>query len=209
VENLLGQTEALLDREEGAHSSLRSLSTAIRSLVAAAGTGLAVALVLAFWRRNDLAILPAWQIALAAAVCIAPLSGLVWFLLAPLYRVEARPRVAAALIIAGLAVPFLWAMVPSLMFGHGQGATRHGCLFLGLGLGGLFIGLLRALDRVADADPRSLVMGAAAGGLVANLALAFYCPETRVLHLALVHAPLGLLLLLMYRRALRFARRTS
>lgn len=209
VESLLGQTEALLDREEGTLSRLRSLSTVSRNLIAAAGTALAVTLVLVFARRGDFDSLPGWQLALATAVYVLPLGGMVWLLLSPLYRVGPRPRQAAAVIAAAFALPFIWAVVPTLTFAHGQGATRHGCLFLGLGLGGLFVGLLRALDRAADGDPRSLAMGAAAGGLLANLALTFYCPETRILHLAIAHAPLGFLLLLLYRRALRLARRSA
>ncbi len=209
VDRLLSQTEALLDREEGAGSRLRSLSTTSRSLIAAATTVLAAALVFLFARRSDFDALPGWQLALAVAFYGAPLGCLVWLLLSPLYQVEARPREAAALLAAGFGLPFLWAFLPSLVFAHAEGPTRHGCLLLGLGVGGLFIGLLRAMDRVADGDPRSLAIGAAAGGLVANLALTFYCPETRILHLAIAHAPLGLLLLVVYRRAVRLARRRA
>jgi hypothetical protein len=209
VEHLLGQTEALLDREEGARSKLRSLSARSRALIAAVGAALGVALVLGFARRSDFVTVPAWQLAVVTASYGIPLSALVWLLLSPLYRIEARPKEAAAILAAAFALPFLWAVLPSFTFAHGEGATRHGCLFLGLGLGGLFIGLLRALDRAADGDPRSLAMGAAAGGLLANLALTFYCPETRILHLALVHAPLGVALLLLYRRGMHLARRAA
>ncbi len=204
VERLLGETEALLDREQGPRSKLRSLPSGSRSIVAAAGAVLAVICVYAFARRSDFSEIPAWQLALVTASYAAPLAGLVWCLLSPLYRVEVRPERARRLILGSFALPFVWAVLPPLAFGHtGSGTTRHGCVFLGLTLGGLFIGLLRALDRAADGDPRSVAMGAAAGGLVANLGVALYCPETRLLHLALVHAPLGLLLLFVYRRVAR------
>jgi hypothetical protein len=209
IDRLLGQTEALLDREEGVRSRVRSLSTASRTLIAAAAAVLMVGVVVVFARRSDLGALPAWQLVLAAAFYGAPLGCVVWLLLSPLYHVEARPREAVALLAAGFGLPFVGAFLPSLVFAHGEGPTRHGCLLLGLGLGGLFIGLLRAMDRAADRDPRSLALGAAAGGLVANLALTFYCPETRVLHLAIAHAPLGFLLLFLYRRALRLPRRRA
>jgi len=201
LERLLGHTEALLDREDGALEKLRSLPTTVRALVAAGGATLAVLGVYALMRRSDFSMIPGWQVALATVTCAVPLVALLWFSLAPLHRVEPRPEHAGALIGTGFALPFVWASLPPLEFARATpGATRHGCLVLGLLLGGAFLALLRALDRAADDDPRTLAMGAAAGGLVANLSLAFYCPEVRLVHLGLVHAPVGLVLLLLYRR---------
>lgn len=203
VERLLRETEALIDEDRGASSAVRRLSTGTRVLAACAASALAVALVAAFAPRSDLAGIPAWQLAVATVVQAAPIAALVWCVLAPLQRVELRPEHSFAVIVVGFSLPFLWAVIPPLASAQGHGFTRHGCLLVGLALGGLFIAALRALDRVADGDPRGVALGAAAGGLVANLALAFYCPDSRWLHLAIAHAPIGLLLLLVYRRAVR------
>jgi hypothetical protein len=206
VERLLVATQLLLDGERGPRSSLSSLSTAARGLIAALVAVLAVGGV--FWRvrRADLAFVPGWQLALAGASYAVVLGFLLWRILLPLHRLEARPEHAGALLGTAFGLPFMWALMPPHAFARVLQAAdiRHDCLPLGLVIGGAFVALLRVLDRAADRDPRGIAMGAAAGGLVANLALAVHCPETRVLHLVIAHAPIGLLLFWLYRRAARW-----
>jgi hypothetical protein len=206
LERLLGDVEGLLDRERGVRSRLRSLSTLSRGLIAAGAAVLAVVAVFLLVRRADFALVPFWQLALAGASYAVPLGLLIWQLLLPLHRVEARHGQATALIATAFAVPFVWALIPPHAFAHivRAGDIRRDCLFVGLALGGAFVALLRVLDRAADTDPRGMAMGAAAGGLVANLGLVLHCPQTRMAHLVLVHAPIGLFLLWIYRRALRW-----
>ncbi len=206
VERLLGNLEKLLDEEQGFRSKVRSLPTATRGLVAGGAALFAVLCVFLLVRRADFAAVRPWQLELAIGSYMLPLGILIWRLLLPLHRVETRSEHFAALITASFALPFLWAVVPPRAIAHVLQAAdiRRDCLLLGLLVGGAFIALLRLLDRAADGDPRSLAMGAAAGGLLANLALVIHCPQTRFLHLALGHAPIGLLLLWAYRRAARW-----
>ena len=58
------------------------------------------------------------------------------------------------------------------------------------------------VDRAPETNLRAAALLSAAGGLTANLALVFHCPKTQPLHLLLVHAPIGLLLLVVSRRLL-------
>ena len=60
------------------------------------------------------------------------------------------------------------------------------------------MGLLRVLDR-STTEGRSLLVPAAAGGILANIALFVHCPAVSPLHLVLIHAPVGLVLLLGYK----------
>jgi hypothetical protein len=79
-----------------------------------------------------------------------------------------------------------------------------------VGLGGALLALLRGLDRGAHRGEHSVLLAAAAAGVLANLALCFHCPLTGPLHLATVHAPIGFVLFLSYRRLMRyFALRSS
>jgi hypothetical protein len=83
------------------------------------------------------------------------------------------------------------------------GAGKN-CFVVGVALGVALLTLLRGLDRSAHRGENSVLLAAAASGLLANLALCFHCPLTGALHLATVHAPIGFVLLLSYRRLLRY-----
>jgi hypothetical protein len=207
VARLLGNLESLLDEEEQRPESVvRSLSTGFRIAIATALAALAVTVVFAFVRRADFAAIPHWQL-LVVGTSYAVVAGLlVWRVLLPLHEAETRSEHATALITAAFALPFVWAVVPPHAFGRVLQAEeiRRDCLVLGIGIGGAFIALLRVLDRAADTDPRGVAMVAAAAGLVANFALTLHCPQTGLAHLAIGHAPIGLLLFWIYRRAAGF-----
>jgi hypothetical protein len=201
MEDLLGRVEALVEQDRGFVSKLRGLSTPSRWLIATASVVLLVGIVFGVVRRSDLDQCPPWQLALLAMSYIAPLSFLVGRILSPLHQVEAQLKQLAAVTYLAFCAPFVWAFFPphgAHMVGDGMG--RHDCLLLGFVVGAMVIGLLRVLDRAPDADRPRVAMAAAAGGLVANLALVLHCPGIKPLHLAIAHAPIGLLLLASYRR---------
>ena len=202
IERLLGTVEALVERDNSAVGKLRGLPTSARWAIAAAAVTLLVGCVFALLRRGDLATCPTWYIALMTASYAVPLALLVGRVLAPLHRLGSLPDRGDYLIGAAFFLPFFWALFPPAALVHAAQAVaiKRDCLALGVALGAMTIVALRALDRAADTEPRTVLMVAAAGGLVANLALFFHCPQTRLLHLALVHAPIGLLLLFTYRR---------
>lgn len=206
IERLLGNVEALVERDNGAVGKLRGLPTPGRWAIAATVVTALVGVVFALLRRENLEAVPTWYLALLAVSYIVPLTLLVGKVLAPLHRVESLPERSDLVLVAAFVLPFLWALLPPGALSHTAHtvAIKRDCLALGIALGALTIVALRALDRAADTEPRTVPMVAAAGGLVANLALVLHCPQTRLLHLVLVHAPIGLVLLFLYRRALSF-----
>lgn len=202
IERLLGNVEALVERDNGAIGKLRALPTGGRWAIAAVAVTALVAGVFVLLRRDDFESCPTWYLGLMAASYAVPLTLLVSRVLAPLHRLDSLPERGDLVLGAAFCLPFFWALVPAAALSHAVQAValKKDCLVLGLALGALTIVALRALDRAADTEPRTVPMVAAAGGLVANLALVFHCPQTRLLHLGLVHAPIGLLLFLLYRR---------
>jgi hypothetical protein len=202
IERLLGTVEALVEKDGGPIGKLRGLPTGARWALAAGTITSLVAMVIVLLRRDDFESCPTWYLALMAASYAVPLTVLVGRVLAPLHRLDSLPERGDLVVGAAFCLPFLWALFPASLLSHAAQAVaiKKDCLALGVALGALTIVALRALDRAADTEPRTAAMVAAAGGLVANLALVFHCPQTRLLHLALVHAPIGLVLLFVYRR---------
>jgi hypothetical protein len=202
IERLLGTVEALVEKDSGPIGKLRGLPTGARWALAAVTVTSLVALVIVLLRRDDFESCPTWYLALMVASYAVPLTVLVGRVLAPLHRLDSLPERGDLVLGAAFCLPFLWSLFPASLLLHAAQAVaiKKDCLALGVALGALTIVALRALDRAADTEPRTVPMVAAAGGLVANLALVFHCPQTRLLHLALVHAPIGLLLLFVYRR---------
>jgi hypothetical protein len=191
---LLARVEAAIAQEKGVFAWLRSMPTRLRIVLAGSATGaMAAALGLAS-PRVDLAVYPQWRLLLSAGVLAAVLGGLIVLNLRPLQRPELSMR-APLFVFAALAVPFLIALLPEVRLAHPVAfRDAHDCLLLGSLSGALLMVLLRALDRLKS-DARSLLVPAAAGGILANFALSFHCPVVSPLHLVLIHAPIGVVLL--------------
>ena len=209
-EKLLGRVHSSLDAERGLRGRLRALPTRVRALLVATAIALVVGSELIFSRRVVFDAYPLWRLAATAATYTGLLALVSSFALRPLYRSAVSAANETAVLVASFAAPFCWALAPSPTLAHVVASAGGGrdCLVVGIALGTVLIIVFRALDRAPQTNFRSAAVFAAAAGLLANLALACHCPRTLPRHLALVHAPIGLLLLLVYRRVLvRFDRR--
>jgi hypothetical protein len=188
---------------------LRALSTPSRSLVVATVVALVVGAVFAFARRVDFDTYPGWRLALNAATYLGLLALISALMLRPLHWRAVSAGREMALVALSFLAPFGWALAPVPALSRVVDASSGGrdCLVIGFALGAILIVLFHAIDRALQSNFRSAAIAAAGAGLTANLALVFHCPQTRPLHLAFVHAPIGLVLLFVYRRVLlRFAR---
>ena len=202
--------ETTLASERGIRGWLRSRSTTWRRAAVLAVVALLTGALAIAAPRVDLAVYPAWRIALVAAVYGLALAALVWRALLPMHRLPAPGRDRAWLAL-GLALPFLVAALPpaqlrAAVSTHGQG---HDCLALGVMFGLLFAVALRAFDRDLRPGMHGRWLALAGGTLTANAALLFHCPIARPLHGYIVHAgmiPLALLLVLLLTGALRAIR---
>ena len=210
IERLLGRVHASLDAEQGVLGKLRALPTRTRWLVVATAVALMVGGVFAFARRVDFDAYPPWRLVLTAATYVALLALIANLVLRPFYRRGASASREMILVAASFLAPFGWALAPVPVLSHPVDTAGGGrdCFALGVALGTTLIVLFRALDRAPQTNLRSVAILAAGAGLVANLAFVFHCPQTRPLHLVLVHAPIGLVLLLICRPALARLART-
>jgi len=212
MERLLGRLRSSLDEEKGPKGALRALPTWARFALAGAGILAMVAGVFLTARRADFDAYPPIRLSLWVVSYVGLLALLASRTLRPLFRTIEPAGREMALVAACFAAPFVWALIPPAHLLHFVDTTGGGrdCLVLGVALGTAVIVLMRALDRAPDSNFRAAALGAAAGGLTANLALVFHCPKTHPLHLLVVHAPIGLVLLFAYRRVLkRFALRRA
>jgi hypothetical protein len=194
LEVLLGRVERVIAGENTVTGRLRNLSTARRiALVAIAAAAMTLALALVA-TRPDIDLYPKGRLLSAVAAFTALLGVLTTMQLRPL---PAPPLSARGLVLAlgALAVPWVIALLPEVHLAHAVVfRDAHDCLMLGTLSGAVLMVLLWMLDR-STSSVRSLVLPAAAGGALANLALTFHCPIVSPLHLAAIHAPIGVLLL--------------
>ena len=199
-ERLLGGVHASLDAERGLQSRLRALPTRVRSLLVATAVALVVGGALAFARRVDFDAYPPWRLFLNAATYAGLLAFVSSLVLRPLHRRPVSASWETALATASFLAPFCWALAPVPVLSRVVDPAGGGrdCLVVGIALGTALLVLFRSLDRAPQTNLRSAALFAAGAGLLANLALVFHCPRTRPMHLALVHAPMGLLLLFAY-----------
>lgn len=202
---LLGEVHASLAQERGAVAAVRAMPTAVRAALVTAGIATMIALVVVFAPRVDFEAFPPARLAVVAGSYVALLVLIASRALRPLHSTMEPAGREMALTAACFLAPFAWAFLPPPVLSHFVDTTGGGkdCLVLGLALGAAVIALIRFVDRAPDTNFRAAALLAAAGGLTANLALVFHCPKTQPLHLLLVHAPIGLLLLFVARRVLR------
>jgi len=195
LEALWRRVESTIAREKGLLAWMRSRSTQWR--VSVAGVAAAViAVTLATARlRVDIDVYPQTRLLLSVGSFALLLGALIVLNLRPLQRPDVSTY-ALLFALAAFTVPFAIALLPEATLAHHVAfRDAHDCLLLGTISGAVLMTLLRALDRSAS-HARALVVPAAAGGVLANLALSLHCPVVSPLHLALIHAPIGLVLLL-------------
>jgi hypothetical protein len=145
--------------------------------------------------RPDIDLYPKGRLLSAIAIFTALVGVLATVQLRPLPAPPVSTR-GFVLAIGALALPWVVALLPEAHLAHP--AVFHDtndCLLVGTMSGAALMVLLWMLDRSTSAA-RSLLLPAAAGGALANLALTFHCDILSPLHLAVIHAPVGILLLL-------------
>jgi hypothetical protein len=204
LEPLRRRLESTLARERAWPARLRGLPTRWRILLAAV-TAASMSIALGVLSpRVDLEVYPLARMLGSALVFAVVLAAL---LLRGLRPLQAPDRTSQALrwALVGLALPFAIALPEVHLARPVPFHDAHDCLLIGTVAGAVLMAVLAALDR-KPAATRSLLVAASAGGILANLALSFHCPVTSPLHLVVIHAPIGLVLLCGY-RGVRFARR--
>jgi hypothetical protein len=194
IDALWRRVQTAIAREKGPAAWLRNLPTGWRITVAWAGaTAMTVTLAVASL-RVDLGVYPQARLALTVGSLALLLGVLIALSLRPLQRRDISTRALVFALVALLA-PFLISLFPEATLAQPVPfRDAHDCLLLGIIGGAALMMLLRVLDR-STSGARSLVVPAAAGGVLANLALSLHCPVVSPLHLTLIHAPIGLVLL--------------
>ena len=200
LDKLRGNIDELIGREEGMLGYLRSRSTGQRvffvGLVAIVAT--CVALVL---RPTDhLAGAGRWRFA-GVLVLVAMITVLAcWRLMRPLHLPPANRWVGNALLLAGVALPFLMAFTLNHEAGKaiGTGALFYKqcavCLTLGLVLGMPVLGLALLLRR-AKVDGAAIgALAGVAAGLTSYLTLHVHCTISDPAHVMGGHATVLLVL---------------
>jgi hypothetical protein len=208
LRRMLDEAGAAIARERGVRAWLRALPSSWRGALAAlAVLAMITAAIALIPRAADFHYFPALRLWASIGVYSALLALLVTNALRPLHRAELSRRIVLTLALFGLLLPYVLALWPSVGV---AGRAPNDCFPIGLGMGAALIVLLRALDRADAAEPRVVLLTAAAGGIAANLLLLFHCADQHPLHLVFVHAPLGWILFWGYRwTAARLARRAS
>ncbi|HMJ54774.1 MAG TPA: NrsF family protein [Polyangiaceae bacterium] len=198
LDTLLQHVERVIAGEKGLAAWMRGMPTRWRVVLASsAAAALAVAFGVAS-PRLDLDAYPQTRLLLSVGAFLVLLGTLIVLNLRPLQRPELSTRSLIFAFVA-LAVPFLIALLPEAQLSSPVVRRDvHDCLLVGCICGAALMALLRVLDR-STSDARSLLVPAAAGGVLGNVALFFHCPAVSPLHLALVHAPTGFVLLFGYR----------
>jgi hypothetical protein len=202
---MLSAVRAAIARERGVRARLRNLSTRWR-VAAAVVSAVMMVLALAIARgRSDLALYPVHRLALITLLYGGAMIAVVRQALWPLQRSRPTRRADRFALGLALALPFMVGMLPSVELTRDISATGEGrdCWPVGLILAGIFIALLRALDRTGpDAHDRTgpdarrtTLLAIAAAALLANIGLLFHCPIAHAAHLLWVHATFGLILL--------------
>jgi hypothetical protein len=198
LRQMLDEASAAIAAEHGVRAWLRALPSVWRGALAALGVLAMLAAAIALIpRAGDFHYFPALRLWASIGVYSALLALLVRHALRPLHCAELSRRVVLTLGLFAFLLPYALALWPSV--GANAGRAPNDCFPIGLGMGAALIVLLRALDRAELAEPRVVLLSAAAGGIAANLLLLFHCADQHALHLVFVHAPLGWLLFWGYR----------
>ncbi len=196
MQQLIVRLHSSLDHETGISATLRTLPTWARFTIVAVTVTTMVAGVLIVFRPAGTGVYPPVPLAIWSLSYAALLALVVSRALRPLHRAMEPAGREMAVAAACLAVPFIAALMPPhpLLRSVETAGSDGNCLALGVLLGAAVVLLMRALDRAPESSFRSAMLVAAAGGLAANLALVFYCRRPYPLHLAIEHAPIGVLL---------------
>jgi hypothetical protein len=183
----LEATRRLLGRDRGLLGALRLRPTwqRLAALLGLLGAGLS-------WESIGAAH-AAGEIALHVLVFAVACALLLWPLGWPLPRLGRAVAVGVAL---ALPIGFaLWAHLRSPS--PTPESSPWPCLAYGAVLAASFLGALVALDRRAALGMQQALIAGSIGGVAGNALLHLHCPSDALAHLALGHAPLGVVAALM------------
>lgn len=201
MQQLIVRLHSSLDNEKGILATLRTLPTWARFTILAVTVTTMVDGVFVLSGPVGKGAYPPVALAIWSLSYAALLALVVSRALRPLHRSMEPAGREMAVAAACFMVPFIGALIPAhpLLRSVDTAGSGGDCLALGVALGAAVVLVMRALDRAPESTFRSATIVAAAGGLAANLVLAFYCRRTYPPHLAIEHAPIGVLLLFVCR----------
>lgn len=206
--------EGVVRAETGPRAWLRSRPTrqrlAITVVVAVAAVGLA-----GLKPRADWAAYPRLSVSVWFSLYSLGVLACLRVMLAPLGKPRPPSSLLAGMGVLALGLPLVYALGLLAPVVHAAGgASGHdvmkraaGCFTYGLGMSAPFLALTWALERGHRLPSRTVLLAAAAGGLVANLALLVHCPMNDQEHLLLGHAPIGFATFLVFVAVSRFMTR--
>jgi hypothetical protein len=188
--------------ERGFLGRLRSLPSATRWTLVCAVLLVPVAMGLAMLRPDIAAYSPA---RMAFEICA--FGGLAlascWFWLRPLYRTQPRDGVLFAILAAGLLAPWVISALPALLpdsaatpaFALGRPAI---CFVMGSAFALPIIAVVGGLGRRGRGVSGFAILPALAGALAGLVGLELHCPNSAPIHLLAGHAPIALVLPLLW-----------
>lgn len=188
---LFERLESQLAREGEVTTKARALSTPTRLTLTACAIAALTAALAWLSPRPDLDGTPRLSTLMTVGVYLTLSVALTTVALRPLQRLDLPRRLERTL--GGVAIVAPWLLAAWTTHGPAPSDLPRDCLALGLGFGVLIVLVLCVLDRASGKVRGSPLVVAAVGGLSANLALTVHC-HAQGLHLALIHAPLSLVL---------------
>jgi hypothetical protein len=207
------ELERSLAREKGLRAWLRSRPTLVRAAVSIWSLLLVLTFFVLTRRRPDWELYPALRLNLLFAVfAFGAFLAIDLALRGPLRHGR---KLHAAVAAVSLAVPMIVAFLPRAHTLHDaslQGTISHfgervlGCFTTGLLASAPLSILVYLFNREDRLSPLTAALTAAAAGFGANLALHAHCAITDPGHLALGHALLGLVWLVVLLSVRRFSR---
>ena len=207
------ELERALGREKGLRAWLRSRPTLVRTALSIWSLLIVLTFIVLTRRRPDWELYPALRMNLLFALfAFGAFTAIELALRGPLRHGR---KLHAAVAAVSLAVPLIVALLPRAHTLHDaslQGTISHfgerafGCFTIGLLASAPLAILVYLFNREDRLSPLTAALTAAAAGFAANLALHAHCAITDPEHLALGHALLGLVWLLLLLSARRFSR---
>jgi hypothetical protein len=186
--------------ETGFLGRLRSLPSATRWTLVCAALLIPVVIGLAMLRPDIAAYSPA---RMAFEICA--LGGLAlascWFWLRPLYRQQPRDGALFAILTAGLLVPWVLSALPALLPGSSPALALGRpaiCFVMGSAFALPIIAVVGGLGRRGRGVAGFAILPALAGALAGLVGLELHCPNSAPIHLLAGHAPIALVLPLLW-----------
>jgi hypothetical protein len=184
--------------ERGFLGRMRSLPSTTRWTLAIAALLVPVAIGLGVL-RPDIAVYPPARLVFE----LCALGGLAlascWFWLRPLYRARPKDRVFLAVLAAGLLAPWAIAMFSAVDPEGGNALGRPAiCFALGSAFALPVIAVVGGLGRRGRGISGFAILPALVGALAGLVGLELHCPNSAPIHLLTGHAPIALVLPLLW-----------